>query len=214
METDSTIIKKQIHLSEPWFSLVKLGIKTIEGRLNKHHLSVGDKIKFFNDDFDIGRECKVIITSIKKYDTFSWYLTNNLHACLPGIDTVEEGLKVYYTYYSKEDELKYKVISIDFTLIKSKPEPKINLIQSLRDLELAVVIYNKGSSISKFLKRFQNESDEEILNELRKDAKEIIKHLDENEIEDECSYQNSYLEKKIRRDNLTSLVQLCNNILQ
>ena len=30
------------HLSEPWFSLIKLGIKTVEGRLNK---GVFSKIK-------------------------------------------------------------------------------------------------------------------------------------------------------------------------
>ena len=34
------------HLSEPWFSSIKLGIKQCEGRLNK-----GDYIQFENNDF-------------------------------------------------------------------------------------------------------------------------------------------------------------------
>jgi ASC-1-like (ASCH) protein len=37
------------HLSEPWFSLIKIGAKTCEGRLNKGEFSImkkGDKIIF------------------------------------------------------------------------------------------------------------------------------------------------------------------------
>ena len=42
-------MKYEKHLSEPWFSLVKLKIKTVEGRLNKGifvNLKVGDIIEF------------------------------------------------------------------------------------------------------------------------------------------------------------------------
>ena len=38
------------HLSEPWFTLIKLGIKTCEGRLNKGDFSkmkINDTIEFF-----------------------------------------------------------------------------------------------------------------------------------------------------------------------
>ena len=41
------------NLSEPWFSLIKLGIKTCEGRLNKGDFSKmnkGDYIVFENND--------------------------------------------------------------------------------------------------------------------------------------------------------------------
>ena len=37
------------HLSEPWFTLIKLGIKTCEGRLNKgdfSNMKVNDTIEF------------------------------------------------------------------------------------------------------------------------------------------------------------------------
>jgi ASC-1-like (ASCH) protein len=46
------------HLSEPWFSLIKIGAKTCEGRLNKGEFSImkkGDKIIFINNDFDFQR---------------------------------------------------------------------------------------------------------------------------------------------------------------
>ena len=48
------------HLSEPWFSLIKLNLKTVEGRLNKGDFSkmnIGDTI-IFNKDFEY-REIKV-----------------------------------------------------------------------------------------------------------------------------------------------------------
>ena len=42
------------HVSEPWFTLIKLRIKTIEGRLangNFKNINLGDYIIFFNNDF-------------------------------------------------------------------------------------------------------------------------------------------------------------------
>ena len=42
-------MKYNKHLSEPWFSLIKLGLKTCEGRLNKGEFSkmkVNDTIEF------------------------------------------------------------------------------------------------------------------------------------------------------------------------
>ena len=42
------------HLSEPWFTLISLGLKTCEGRLHKHRFKdykIGDIIKWWNNDF-------------------------------------------------------------------------------------------------------------------------------------------------------------------
>jgi len=104
------------HLSEPWFSLTKLSLKKVEGRLNKgsfKSMKKGDIIVFQNNDFGFDRSFKVIITSKKMYDNFSDYLRKEkLERCLPGIDTMENGVNVYYKYFSKEDEQKYKVVAI------------------------------------------------------------------------------------------------------
>ena len=40
-------------------------------------------------------------------------MKEKLKNCLPGIDTIEEGVSVYYKYYKKEDEDKYKIIAIN-----------------------------------------------------------------------------------------------------
>ena len=104
------------NLSEPWFSLIKLGIKKCEGRLRKGdfaNMKKGDYIIFQNNDFGFNRSCKVRITSVKSYDTFTTYLEKEtLVKTLPGIDNIEEGKEIYYKYYSKEDEEKYKIVAI------------------------------------------------------------------------------------------------------
>ena len=96
-------------LQEPWFSLVKLGIKTIDGRLNRKdfaNMKVYDIIYFTNNVFGFERICKVIIEKITSYKTFYDYLTcETLDKCLPGIDNIEDGKQVYYHYFNKEDEM-------------------------------------------------------------------------------------------------------------
>ena len=104
------------NLSEPWFSLIKLGLKKCEGRLKKGDfakIKKGDYIRFENNDFNFSRSFLVKITSTRTYDSFREYLLNEtLEKCLPSIDTIEQGTSIYYKYYSKEDESKYKIIAI------------------------------------------------------------------------------------------------------
>lgn len=81
------------HLSEPWFSLIKLKHKTCEGRLNKgdfQKMQTGNIIKFTNNDFGFTRSCYVKILSVHKYDSFTTYLKNEkLNKCLPGIESIK-----------------------------------------------------------------------------------------------------------------------------
>ena len=106
------------HLSEPWFTLGKLGLKTVEGRLKRGNMldiKQGDTITFYNNDI-LRREYNVKVTKITVYSNFKEYLDQEgLSNCLPGIDTIEDGLSVYYKYFSKNDEKKYGVVAINFT---------------------------------------------------------------------------------------------------
>jgi len=108
------------HLSEPWFSLVSLGLKTVEGRKNKGkwtELKVGDTIQWFNEDF-LERKVKTIIKNKRIYPSFKDYLENEgLDKCLPGFSSIEHGLSVYYKYYSKEDEVLYGVVAFELQII-------------------------------------------------------------------------------------------------
>lgn len=106
------------NLSEPWFSLIKLHIKTVEGRLNKGdfaNMNIGDIILFTNNELGFERTCKMQIKKIAYYDDFKTYLENEkLERCLPGIDNIEDGLNVYYKYYKKNDEAEYKIKAFTF----------------------------------------------------------------------------------------------------
>lgn len=109
------------NLSEPWFSLIKLKKKRVEGRLNKgdfNKIKIGDIIKFTNNDFGFNREFNVKITKIYDYDTFRDYLENEkLEKCLPGIESIEEGIKVYHNFYSVNDENKYKIKAFSIKIV-------------------------------------------------------------------------------------------------
>ena len=94
------------HLSEPWFSLIKIGKKNVEGRINKGDFAImekGDIIIFQNNDFGFMRKIMVEITETRFYNSFKEYLTfENLSNCLPSIYTIEEGECIYYNFYKKK----------------------------------------------------------------------------------------------------------------
>jgi ASC-1-like (ASCH) protein len=109
------------HLSEPWFTLISLGLKTIEGRKNKGRfkdMKIGELIEWKNDDFNT-RKVLTLIKDKTVYKTFEEYLkTEGLEKCLPGIPDIENGLSVYYKYFTKEEENEFGVVSIKLEKVK------------------------------------------------------------------------------------------------
>lgn len=108
------------HLSEPWFSLISLKLKTVEGRKNKgrfKEMRVGDIVEWHNEDFK-PRSIQTRITGKREYKTFKEYLAKEgLDKCLPAIPSIEHGLSVYFKYFTKEDEQEYGVIAIEMELL-------------------------------------------------------------------------------------------------
>jgi ASC-1-like (ASCH) protein len=110
------------NLSEPWFTLIQLGLKTVEGRKNKgkfKEMKVGDIIEWKNEDFK-PRSFLTQITGKAEYPNFKIYLeTEGLDKCLPNMEKygIEHGLSVYYKYYTKEDERAFGVIAIRLKVI-------------------------------------------------------------------------------------------------
>ena len=115
---DKMIYKENV--SEPWFSLISLGLKVVEGRKNKgrfKEMNVGDIIEWTNNDFN-PRSCKTKIIGKKEYPTFREYLEKEgLKKCLPSISNIEDGLSVYFKYFTKEDEKEYGVVAIRLKLM-------------------------------------------------------------------------------------------------
>jgi ASC-1-like (ASCH) protein len=77
------------NLSEPWFTLIQLGLKTVEGRKNKgifKEIKVGDIIEWKNDNFK-PRSFLTQITGKAEYPNFKTYLeTEGLEKCLPNME--------------------------------------------------------------------------------------------------------------------------------
>jgi len=108
-------------VSEPWFSLILLGLKKVEGRKNKgrfYDMKIGDIIQWTNNDF-LHRTVLTIVKDKKYYNTFEEYLEKEgLENFLPGMPDMEYGLSVYFTYYTKEDEKEYGVAAVHIEPIK------------------------------------------------------------------------------------------------
>ena len=52
------------------------------------------------------------------YKSFSEYLeAEGLNVCLPGIEELEDGLNVYYKYYTKEKEAEFGIVAIELEII-------------------------------------------------------------------------------------------------
>ena len=92
-----------IHCEEPWFSLLRSGEKTVEGRKNSpkySSLAEGEQIRFYCGDESFN--CK--ITKINYYETLEAYLNENLNSALPGIFSIREGKEIY-CQWNTEDEI-------------------------------------------------------------------------------------------------------------
>ena len=113
------------HLSEPWYTLIEKGIKTVEGRPNKgdfKNMKIGDIITFFNinKETKIRKEFKVKIINKKIYKSFYSMIDNEgIDKILPdpNIKSVKDGVNVYRQWYSNEIEKKYGVVAIHIKLI-------------------------------------------------------------------------------------------------
>jgi ribonuclease HI len=90
------------HLSEPWFSLVENGSKTIEGRLatgSWEDIVAGTQLTFFNVDTGTKRTVSISITYVETFSSFSEMLQKYLTQCLPSVKGIEEGIEIYRNYY-------------------------------------------------------------------------------------------------------------------
>lgn len=113
-----------LKLYRKYFDLVRLGTKTIEGRVNEtakfKNLKVGNFIKFVQtEDINISFSAEVI--GIRLYPSFPEMLKKeDLKKCLPGCATIEEGIKVYHSIPNFEEQSKeYGVIAMELNVGKN-----------------------------------------------------------------------------------------------
>lgn len=107
----------EINVQEPWFTLIKRGLKTVEGRLNKGKFSKmkkGDIISWcYSKNNKKCESFKTKIIKISKYTSFEQMLkVETLKKTLPGIPTIECGVRVYREFYNENKEKDFGVLAI------------------------------------------------------------------------------------------------------
>ncbi len=106
-----------IHCDDPWFSYIRQGLKTVEGRKSTHSykkIAPGDFINFSNGE----ESFKALVTEVRQYDSIeSYFLDVTLEKALPGISTIEQGLEIYYQWSSEESIKQYGFLGIFIELV-------------------------------------------------------------------------------------------------
>ncbi len=109
----------KVHVSLPWYNLIKQGVKTVEGRPNRStfaQMKIGDKVEFFNKE--LNENFMAEVTKVTHHKTFEEMIrTNGIDNVLPGIRTIDEGVQVYMQYYTKEIEAEFGVVGIHVKLL-------------------------------------------------------------------------------------------------
>ena len=96
-----------MEVSDPWFTFIQSGIKTIEGRKNSptwEWIKPGSIFLMSCED----RSFQVKCTKITLWPSVRSYLEGEgLKSTLPGIETIEEGERIYFQWSTKEEVNKY-----------------------------------------------------------------------------------------------------------
>ncbi|XP_009786150.1 uncharacterized protein LOC107774304 isoform X2 [Nicotiana tabacum] len=124
----------ELHVQEPYFSLLRNGQKTIEGRC-----AVGHYNKIEPGAFILFNKCLLLqVQDVHHYHSFREMLeAESLQELLPGVDTVEEGVQVYRKFYPEEKERSNGVLAI--CVKKPVSQPSICLGTMLSELSYAGV---------------------------------------------------------------------------
>ncbi|NJE05541.1 ASCH domain-containing protein [Thermococcus sp. M36] len=107
-------------LQEEYLKAIAEGRKKVEGRLydeKRQRIRPGDTIIFEN-------KLMCVVKDIRVYSSFSEMLgKEGLENVLPGVESIEEGVRVYRRFYSEEKEKKYGVAAIEVEPVGWVGEP-------------------------------------------------------------------------------------------
>lgn len=141
------------HRTEPYFSFLKSGQKTIEGRIRKGKYSEivpGDEIIVSNDEETESVRTRVL--RVTKYLSIREMLRREpIKKLLPDIGSIGEAVGVYRRFYTPEQERQFGVVAIEVELM---PGWFVYVLRSLvngkfytgntGDLERRLIEHNSG----------------------------------------------------------------------
>ncbi|CAH9122457.1 unnamed protein product [Cuscuta epithymum] len=121
----------ELHVQEPFFTYLKSGDKTIEGRCATDQykkIEVGASILF--------NKCLLLqVQDLHYYASFREMLeAEPLCKVLPEVETTEEGVQVYRNFYSEEKEMSNGVLAI--CVKKPMWQPYLSMASIISDLSL------------------------------------------------------------------------------
>ncbi|PSS24056.1 Zinc finger protein like [Actinidia chinensis var. chinensis] len=119
----------ELHVQEPFFTQLKDGLKTVEGRC-----AVGNYNRIASGSLILFNKCLVLqVQDVHRYASFSeMFGAGSLTKVLPGVETIEEGVQIYRKFYSEEKERSNGVLAIVVT--KPAAQPFISLASMLSGL--------------------------------------------------------------------------------
>lgn len=105
---------------EPYFTYIKQGIKTVEGRLNKGkwiEMQIGDEILV--DNLPNSTETFLVqIIGKNNYKSFrEMIIFEGMGNVIPEAKSIDEAESVYYKFYTKEEEERFGVTAIRIKLL-------------------------------------------------------------------------------------------------
>ncbi|KAL5781168.1 hypothetical protein ACOSP7_006197 [Xanthoceras sorbifolium] len=111
-------INFELHVQEPFFTQLKDGLKTVEGRC-----AVGDYNRIRSGALILFNKCLVLeVQDVHRYASFSEMLNaESLAKVLPGIKTIDEGVQVYRKFYTEEKEKSNGVLAISVAKPATQP---------------------------------------------------------------------------------------------
>ena len=101
----------KISCVNPWYNKICQKNKRVDGRCGEkyNNISKGDKIEFSCKS----KSCICLVTRVTHYPSFEQMLiTEGLENVLPGIKTIEQGIKIYRAFYSETFEKEWGALAI------------------------------------------------------------------------------------------------------
>lgn len=102
-----------LNLSGPWLDYLRSGKKKVEGRVRKkkyQNLQEGDYVLMK----DQKQSERFLVLGIRRYQSIRQYLLmEGLRNTLPGVKSLEEGVKIYRQWFQEEQVQKLGFLAIE-----------------------------------------------------------------------------------------------------
>ncbi|KAF8014102.1 hypothetical protein BT93_H0061 [Corymbia citriodora subsp. variegata] len=207
-------IKFELHVQEPYFTQLKDGLKTIEGRCahgNYKCIVSGDLILF--------NKCLVLeVQDVHWYASFYEMLNaESLSEVLPGVNSVDEGVQVYRKFYPEEKEKSNGVLAIGVS--RSIDQPYISLGLTSKGVQKLLGLVHTAGTVpeshppprSALLSAFQLPYNPNVKGSTLTDgARALAKHVNRSSDQYWGSFKGSdSCKNNVAKDVISHLVATC-----